>query len=106
MTMRHMGVSVGAVAAVAAALIVAPAVRAAPDPYFPEPPLWCPGNPPGAIVASGYGGFCEGRSYPDGTRWNAYRVGFFWQPLRCIIADGTAFPPVAPPGGCGGAWGG
>ena len=51
----------GAVAAVFAALVAA---SAAPDPFFPEPPLWC------------------------------------------IIADGTAFPPVAPPGGCGGAWGG
>ena len=54
----------GAVAAVFAALVTAPAASAAPDPFFPEPPL------------------------------------------RCIIADGTAFPPVAPPGGCGGAWGG
>lgn len=90
---------------IGAGLPGAASVAASPgDPLVPNPPMWCPGNDPGAFVASGYGGFCEGRSFSDGTRWNTYRVGFFWQPLRCIIADGTAFPPLAPPGGCGGDW--
>lgn len=94
-------------AVVGAALAGATAAAAAPgDPFILDPPIWCPGNDPNAFVASGYGGFCEGRTYPDGTRWNTYRVGFFWQPMRCIIPDGTAFPPLAAPGGCGGAWGG
>jgi len=79
---------------------------AAPDPYFPLPPSWCPGNPPGALSVSGYGGYCEGDSYADGSRWNAYSVGLLWQPVRCIIPNGTAFPPLAPPGGCGGDWNG
>ena len=92
-------------AAVVAGILAAPPADAAPgDPFVPNPPMWCPGNDPTVFVASGYGGFCEGRSYPDGTRWNTYRVGFFWQPLRCIIADGTPFPPIAGPVGCGGGW--
>lgn len=95
---------VAAVAVTGMLLGAGPAGAAPGDPFVPDPPMWCPGNDPNAFVASGYGGFCEGRTYPDGTRWNTYRVGFFWQPLRCIIADGTAFPPIAPPGGCGGGW--
>ena len=89
---------------VAAAALGVPAAASPGDPFVPNPPMWCPGNDPNAFVASGYGGFCEGRTFPDGTRWNTYRVGFFWQPLRCIIADGTPFPPIAPPSGCGGDW--
>ena len=97
--------ALAALAAAAATLLAAPLAKAAPgDPFVPNPPMWCPGNDPTVFVASGYGGFCEGRNYADGTRWNTYRVGFFWQPLRCIIADGTPFPPIAAPGGCGGDW--
>lgn len=88
----------------AAVVIGAGESRADIDPYIPSPPLWCPGNDPNAFVASGYGGYCEGSSYPDGTRWNTYRVGWFWNPMRCIIPDGTPFPPIAQRGGCGGAW--
>jgi hypothetical protein len=92
-------------AVMAGALAVAPQAGASPgDPFIPNPPMWCPGNDPSAFVASGYGGFCEGRTFPDGSRWNTYRVGFFWQPLRCIIPNGSPFPPMAPPGGCGGDW--
>ena len=104
--MNRVTVPLGIVVA-AAALILAPASGASPspgDPLVPNPPMWCPGNDPSVFVASGYGGFCEGRNFPDGTRWNTYRAGWFWQPLRCIIVDGTPFPPIAPPGGCGGNW--
>ena len=94
---------IGGLAALAIALGTAPAANAMPDPYFPQPPIWCPGNGPG-ISASGYGGYCEGRSYPDGTRWNVFRIGYFWNPMRCIIPDGSMNPPLAPPGGCGGNW--
>ncbi|MGV0853599.1 hypothetical protein [Mycolicibacterium phlei] len=91
---------VGALAAVAVGL--AGPAQAQPDPYLPVPPFWCPGNPPGAISGSGYGGYCEGKTFPDGTRLNTWRLGAFWQPIRCIIPDGTPNPPLAPPGGCGG----
>lgn len=77
-----------------------PKAEALPDPYVPQPPLWCPGNPPG-LSASGYGGYCEGKSFPDGTRINMYRVGYFWQPMRCIIPNGSPFPEEAN-WGCGG----
>lgn len=88
----------------AAAMLTAAPAAAEPDPLVPQPPLWCPGNPPGAIAASGYGGYCEGRSFPDGTRLNAYAIGMFWQPMRCIIPNGSMTPPLAPPGGCGGVF--
>jgi hypothetical protein len=74
------------------------------SPFVPMPPFWCPGNGPG-LSASGYGGYCEGRTFPDGTRLNVYRIGYFWQPIRCIIPDGSINPPLAPPGGCGGVLG-
>lgn len=86
------------------ALALAGTAHADTDPNIPNPPLWCPGNTPGAIVALVYGGYCEGRTYPDGTRWNTYRIGWFRQPLRCIIPDGTINPPTAPTGSCGGNW--
>lgn len=87
------------------ALGVAPVANGAtPDPYWPLPPFWCPGNGPG-ISASGYGGYCEGKTFPDGTRLNVWRMGYFWQPIRCIIPDGSINPPLAGPGGCGGALG-
>jgi hypothetical protein len=86
------------------ALGVAPVANATPDPYWPLPPFWCPGNGPG-ISASGYGGYCEGKTFPDGTRLNVWRMGYFWQPIRCIIPDGSINPPLAGPGGCGGALG-
>jgi hypothetical protein len=89
---------------VSTAFFAAPAA-AEPDPLVPQPPSWCPGNPPGAISASGYGGYCEGKSFPDGTRLNAYAIGMFWQPMRCIIPNGSMTPPLAPPGGCGGIFG-
>ncbi|MFN6543891.1 hypothetical protein [Mycolicibacterium nivoides] len=71
------------------------------DPYVPNPPAWCPGGG----SSSGWGGYCEGKTFKDGTRLNLHRIGFAWQPLRCIIPDGSPFPPVAGPGGCGGAHG-
>jgi hypothetical protein len=57
------------------------------------------------LVGSEYGGYCEGKTFPDGTRLNVYRLGYFWQPIRCIIPDGSMTPPLAPPGGCAGLLG-
>lgn len=68
------------------------------DPKVPIPALtWCPGGGGG----SAWGGFCEGTSFPDGTRLNFFRAMGFWQGPRCIRPDGTPTPPLAP-GGCGG----
>lgn len=85
-------------------LVWADHAHALPDPHVPQPPIWCPGNGPG-LSASGYGGYCEGQSFPDGSRLNVFRIGWAWQPMRCIIPDGTPFPPLAGPGGCAGVFG-
>jgi hypothetical protein len=90
-------------AALAAALALAVPAHADPyDPHYPQPMNgWCPG---GSHMAD-YLAYCEGVPYPDGTRWNMYRVGLVaWSTLRCIAPDGSMNPPLAPPGGCGGAW--
>lgn len=71
------------------------------NPLVPSPPGWCPGGG----GSSAWGGYCEGKSFADGTRLNLHRIGLAWQPLRCIIPDGTPFPPLAPAGGCGGVLG-
>ncbi|AAN01894.1 hypothetical protein SEA_WEST99_53 [Mycobacterium phage West99] len=100
-----------AAAALAAATVLlgtgaayATEAHALPDPRVPAPPFWCPGNGPG-MSASGWGGYCEGQSFPDGTRLNTFRIGYWWQPLRCIIPNGSPTPPLAGPGGCGGVLG-
>ena len=77
---------------------------AMPDPYVPSPPRWCPGNGPG-LSSSGYGAYCEGKTFADGSRLNTFRIGAFWQPLRCIVPDGSVNPPLAGPGGCAGVLG-
>lgn len=89
-------------------LVVGPATDArANDPFVPQPPYWCPGNDdPNSVGFLRTGGFCEGQSFPDGTRWNTVRVGRLWLPRRCIVFNGSPTPPSAPPGGCGGAWNG
>ena len=66
------------------------------------PPNWCPGG--GSLT--GWGGYCDGRTFPDGTKWHqdsfwAPFVGRVWNPIVCVRADAPAPPPLAP-GGCGG----
>lgn len=78
--------------------------EALPDPFTPAPPFWCPGNGAG-LSSSGFGAYCEGRTFPDGSRLNTFRIGYYWQPLRCIIPDGSMNPPLAGPGGCAGVLG-
>lgn len=78
--------------------------QAAPDPYWPIPPVWCPGGG----TMTGWGGYCDGRPYPDNTKWHmdsfyAPFVGRVWNPIVCVIADAPAPSPLAGPGGCGGA---
>jgi len=63
------------------------------DPYMPIPALgWCPGGG----VGSGWGGFCDGRRYADGTFWHSANAMGFWLPTQCVIDNGTAMPPAAP----------
>jgi len=88
-----------AAALAAAALISAPAASAQPDIV---PPNWCPGG--GALTA--WGGWCDGKTYPDGTKWHqdsywAPFVGRVWNPIVCVLDGHPAPPPLAPPSGCG-----
>lgn len=79
-------------------IVINPQPRPALDARIPLPVIgWCPGGGGG----SGFGGFCEGTNFPDGTRLNYFRALAFWQGPRCIRVDGTPNPPAAP-GGCGG----
>lgn len=78
--------------------------EAMPDPYWPVPPVWCPGGG----TQTGWGGFCNGKVFPDGTQWHtdnfvAPFVGRVWNPIVCVVANTPAPPPLAGPGGCGGA---
>lgn len=96
--------SIAAVFVAGLGVLAVPAMAGAQpyDPHIPKPlDGWCPGGSHIADLLA----YCEGTSYPDGTRWNMYRFGYTaWQPLRCIIPNGTPDPPLAPKGGCGGAW--
>ena len=79
-------------------IVINPQPRPALDVRIPMPLLgWCPGGGAG----SGFGGFCEGANFDDGTRLNYFGAMGFWQGPRCIRVDGTPNPPAAP-GGCGG----
>jgi hypothetical protein len=82
-------------------IVVVPGPQPPLNPYVPNPPAWCPGGG----NSSGWGGYCEGKTFKDGTRLNLHRIGFAWQPMRCIIPDGSPFPPLAGPGGCAGVLG-
>lgn len=72
------------------------------DPHIPDPfGGFCPGGGWGAT----YGGigFCDGRPYPDGTKWHAtFSDGS--RNMFCVVDTGAPMPPPAPPGGCGGGW--
>ena len=70
--------------------------EAMPDPYTPIPPAYCAGGG----VQTPFGGFCDGKAFPDGTKLHIANGMGYWQPMVCIIADGGTTP--AGPGGCGG----
>ena len=101
---RILGATAAVLVVAGTGIAAATEAKALPDPYVPNPPFWCPGNGAG-LSASGYGGYCEGRTFPDGSRLNTFRIGYWWQPLRCIIPDGSPMPPLAGPGGCAGVLG-
>lgn len=77
--------------------------NAMPDPYLPLPPVWCPGGG----TMTGWGGWCNGKVFADGTQWHmdsywAPFVGRVWNPIVCVVANVPAPPPLAGPGGCAG----
>lgn len=90
--------ALAAMAAIGASLLAAPGAKAMPDPFMPLPPVWCAGGG----IQSPYGGWCNGKIYPDGTQLHADNVLGYWRPIMCVIANMPAPPPPAPPGGCGG----
>lgn len=112
-SMRSLVFAALACAAVVGAGIAhaAPASAAQPgppafDPHVPNSAEgWCPGGGFGGF--SGLG-FCDGDRYPDGSYWHQVRVRAPFVgsilTLTCVVdPDGGPLPPLAPPGGCGGA---
>lgn len=103
-TVRRFLASVAAGAVLAGTAIgYAGHAHAMPDPYMPLPPVWCPGGG----IQTGWGGYCDGKTFPDNTKWHmdsfvAPFVGRVWNPIVCVVADAPAPPPLAGPGGCGG----
>lgn len=103
---RRRRVALAATAILILALIVIALAAARPakaenpyDPYIPIPALgWCPG---GGFGGAGWGGYCEGQTYADGTRWSMNTVLGYSQPMQCIVFTGQPMPPLAPPSGCG-----
>ena len=97
------GVTVGAVLA-GSVITGAGKANATPDPYMPIPPVWCPGGG----TQNAWGGWCDGKPFRDNTKWHmdsywAPFVGRVWNPIVCVVADAPSPPPLAGPGGCGGA---
>lgn len=93
------------VLAAVAGLLAAPMVVTAearaipigPDPYTPIPMMgWCPGGG----FATGFGAYCDGMRFPDGSYWHQSRILGFWR-MQCAVDNGTAIPDDAPVTGCG-----
>lgn len=91
-------VSAGALMLIGGLYSCSPARALTLDPHIPVPVLtWCPGGGSGGP----FGGYCEGISFPDGTRLNSFEVAGIWRGPRCIRPNGTP-DPIPAPGGCGG----
>jgi len=66
------------------------------DPKIPDPIMfWCMGG--------GQPGYCDGEHYPDGSYWHVINAPVVRMRMDCVIDNGSPLPPLAPPGGCGGA---
>jgi hypothetical protein len=99
------------IAAISAALILAPVAPAYADvdPQIPNPGAgYCPGGGQGSMIILGY---CDGVKYPDGSYWHyiQYGVPLIGHPggllspgMQCVIDNGSPVPAPAPAGGCGG----
>lgn len=70
------------------------------DPHVPNFGIrYCPGGKGGFAVF-----WCDGEHYPDGTYW--HQTMGYTSPigtLTCVADNDSPMPPIAPPGGCGGA---
>lgn len=91
--------------ACAAGAAADPNVPPGTDPHVPNTTSgFCPGGGFGGVVGWGY---CDGVPYPDGSYWHQVRIPAPFVGttinLQCVVNDGSAIPPAAPPGGCGGA---
>ncbi len=103
------GLAVGGALGMAAPSAAMPAPAPAPyDVFVPIPAAnWCPGGG----TSNQWGGYCEGASYGDGTRWNVAWInapfaGMVYQPMKCVVHTGSPMPPIAGPSGCGRVIGG
>ena len=71
------------------------------SPFVPDAAVLVPRQRTG-IVGERIRRLLRGQDLP---RWHPTERVPFWQPIRCIIPDGSINPPLAPPGGCGGVLG-
>jgi len=73
------------------------------DPKIPDPIMfWCMGGGAGNLLL-GQPGYCDGEHYPDGSYWHVINAPVVRMRMDCVIDNGSPLPPLAPPGGCGGA---
>ena len=73
------------------------------DPKIPDPIMfWCMGGGAGYLLL-GQPGYCDGERYPDGSYWHVINAPVVRMRMDCVIDNGSPLPPLAPPGGCGGA---
>jgi hypothetical protein len=73
------------------------------DPKIPDPIMfWCMGGGAGNLLL-GQPGYCDGQHYPDGSYWHVINAPVVRMRMDCVIDNGSPLPPLAPPGGCGGA---
>jgi hypothetical protein len=73
------------------------------DPKIPDPIMfWCMGGGSGNLLL-GQPGYCDGERYPDGSYWHVVNAPVVRMRMDCVIDNGSPLPPLAPPGGCGGA---
>lgn len=112
----HMtSVRVALISAITLAAATMGVPSAAADPHIPNPSTGeCAGGSMGSPI---WMGFCDGEHYPDGSYWHTRQWGIpiYGSPnglagtnggpngAECVIDNGTAVPPPAPPGGCNGA---
>jgi hypothetical protein len=108
--MKHtIRLTLAALAAAAALLSTKPAAHAdydfskVADPKIPDPIMfWCMGGGAGNLLL-GQPGYCDGEHYPDGSYWHVINAPVVRMRMDCVIDNGSPLPPLAPPGGCGGA---
>jgi hypothetical protein len=97
--------AIGAGGLIAAAALAPSGHADTLDPHIPNPMTgWCPGGGAGGLAGMG---FCDGARYPNGSYWHVLRpaVPFAGSQMRMdgVVDEGSIIPPLAPPGGCGGA---